>query len=169
MLVGPDRQRDVVGQCAEAAVRRDGDLSGVGPQGRDLGRQLLGGIDDGVDLVVGIAERDVVDRHPCPAVGDSVQLRQAGGHRAGGHDGPVELGHLPAIAGIFVRAGGSDGRGGDAMGLDVVGVAVAAFGVIGDDHVGTQLPDDGDEFADGLAHIGVDKPLPVSRAGAVHP
>ena len=55
------------------------------------------------------------------------------------------------------------------MGLDVVGVAVSTIGIIGNDHMGTQLPDYGDEFADGLAHIGVDKPLPVWGASAVHP
>ena len=55
------------------------------------------------------------------------------------------------------------------MGLDVVGVAVAAVGVIRDDDVGAQLPDYRDEFADGLTHIGVDEPLPVSGASAVHP
>ena len=54
------------------------------------------------------------------------------------------------------------------MGLDVVGVAVAAVGVVGDDDVGPQVADDGDEFADRLAHVGVDEPLLVSRPGAVH-
>ena len=47
-------------------------------------------------------------------------------------------------------------------------MAVAAVGVVGDDDVGTQVPDDGDECADGLAHVGVHEPLMVSRLGAVH-
>ena len=54
------------------------------------------------------------------------------------------------------------------MGLDVVGMAVSAVGVIGNDHVGPQLPDDADEFADRLAHVGLHKPLTVSRLGALH-
>ena len=54
------------------------------------------------------------------------------------------------------------------MGLDVVGMAVTAVGVVGDDDVGPQLADDGDEFADGLAHVGVGEPLMVSRVSAFH-
>ena len=47
-------------------------------------------------------------------------------------------------------------------------MAVAAIGVIGDDDVGPQSADDGDEFADRLAHVGVHEPLMVSRLGALH-
>ena len=62
---------------------------------RELGGQLVARVDDGVDFVVGIAERDVVDGHARPAVGNAVQAFEAGAHRAGGADGPIELGHLP--------------------------------------------------------------------------
>ena len=47
-------------------------------------------------------------------------------------------------------------------------MAVAALRIVGDDDVWAQLPDDRDEFADSLAHIGVDKPLPVPRRGSLH-
>ncbi len=63
-----------------------------------LAGQMFAGVDDGVDLVVGIAERDEVDRHPHPIVGDVVKVLEAGAHRACRADGPVELGHLPRLA-----------------------------------------------------------------------
>ena len=47
-------------------------------------------------------------------------------------------------------------------------MAVAALRIVGDDDVWAQLPDDRDEFADSLAHIGVDEPLPVPRRGSLH-
>ena len=47
-------------------------------------------------------------------------------------------------------------------------MAVAAVGVIGDDDVGPQPADDGDELADRLVHVGVHEPLLVARLGALH-
>ena len=47
-------------------------------------------------------------------------------------------------------------------------MAVAALRIVGDDDVRAQLPDDRDEFADSLTHVGVDEPLPVPRRGSLH-
>jgi hypothetical protein len=53
--------------------------------------------------------------------------------------------------------------------VDVVGMAVAAVGVVTDDDVRAQLPDDRDERADGVTGIGVDEPLPITtRRRACH-
>ena len=54
------------------------------------------------------------------------------------------------------------------MGLDVIGMAVTAVGVVGDDDVGPQPADDGVEFADSLVHVGVREPLMVSWRSAFH-
>ena len=86
----------------EQAVRCDRELSGVGSQSRELGGHVVARVDGGVDLVVGVSERHVVDRHARPPVGNSVQVFEAGRHRTGGHDGPVELGHLPRRARVVV-------------------------------------------------------------------
>lgn len=54
------------------------------------------------------------------------------------------------------------------MGLFVVGVAVAAVGVVGDDDVWPQGLDDLHQFADGLVEIGVDEALLLARRRALH-
>jgi glutaminyl-peptide cyclotransferase len=54
------------------------------------------------------------------------------------------------------------------MGLDVVRVAVPAIGVVGDDDVGPEAANDGDEFTDCLVHVGVCEPLVMPRGGAFH-
>ena len=59
-------------------------------------------VDDGVDLVVGIAERDDVDRHADPPVWYVVEAFEAGAHRGRGGDGPIELGHPPWRARVIV-------------------------------------------------------------------
>src|ERR1700687_519196 len=138
-------------------------------QRRHLGGRLRAAVDGRVDLVVGVAERHVLDGNLDPPIWDVVQFGQAGFHRAGGSDGPVELRHVPGCARVFLTTGRGNGFGCDAVGLDVVGVAVAALRVVGDDDVRAQLPDDRDEFADGLVHIGVAEPLPVPRRRSRHP
>ena len=60
------------------------------------GRWLVG-VDDGVDLLVGIAERDEVDRHPRPVLRRTVKLSSPSPIAGFGDDGPVELGHLPRL------------------------------------------------------------------------
>src|SRR3954447_20627273 len=52
--------------------------------------------------------------------------------------------------------------------MDVVGMSVTALGVIRDDDVWAQLPNDGDQRSHRFARISVDEPLPVSRWCAVH-
>ena len=47
-------------------------------------------------------------------------------------------------------------------------MAVAAVGVVGDDDVGPQPADDGDELSDRLAHVGIRESLLVARLGARH-
>ena len=54
------------------------------------------------------------------------------------------------------------------MGVHVVGVAVAAVGVVGDHDMRALLTNDRDQRADRLAFVGVDEPLPAPRRGALH-
>ncbi len=55
------------------------------------------------------------------------------------------------------------------MGVDVVGVAVAAVGVVGHDDVGALLANDRDECANDLTFVGVDEPLATPFWRALHP
>lgn len=73
------------------------------------------------------------------------------------HPVPVDLGDLPGLAqvGAEVRVGGQvRGAHGDAVGLDVVGVAVSAVGVIGDEDLGAYLADHPDQVGGGLVDVG---------------
>ena len=54
------------------------------------------------------------------------------------------------------------------MGVHVVGMAVAALGVVGHDDMRALLTNDRDERADGLPFVGVDEPPPTPRRGALH-
>ncbi len=54
------------------------------------------------------------------------------------------------------------------MGVDVVGVAVPAVGVVSHHDVWAQLTDERDECADGLALVGVDETLLAARRRAGH-
>lgn len=54
-------------------------------------------------------------------------------------------------SGSEVEAGGAHG---DAVGLDVVGVAVSAVGVVGDEDLGTDLADHPDQVGGGLVDVG---------------
>lgn len=62
------------------------------------------------------------------------------------------------------------GAHGDAMGLDVVGVAVAAVRVVGDQDLGADLADHLDEMGCGLVQVGGPEGAgPVVLLGAHHP
>src|SRR5690606_14185541 len=76
--------------------------------------------------------------------------------------GGVQRGQLPGRAGFGMQVGESGGFGGeqgDLVGAYVVGVTgELADCVVGDDDVGAEVPDVGDETADGLIEGSVDKP-----------
>lgn len=74
------------------------------------------------------------------------------------------------IASVRALRGEFRGARGDAVGLDVVGVSVAAVGVVGDEDLRAQLPDDLDEVRGGLVHVGGPEGVgPVVLLGAHHP
>ena len=130
----------------------------MGPQGVEFHRLILARVHDRCDQRVihqegGILRVDVpFDRLP-----------MLGGHRLHGsqHDAPrncrpVDLGDLPRLPQIRAetRGGGEDGCvAGDAMGLDVIGVAVAAEVVVRDHHLRTDLADHLDQVSGGLEQI----------------
>src|ERR1019366_5175638 len=93
-------------------------------------------------------------------------------HLGAGEGGVVELAHPPGSAEgrIDSVVGGLDRDQGDPGGLDVVGVPVAAVAVIGDDNVGAEAADVGDDPAHRLIEVGPPERLRrVVGLGPGHP
>ncbi len=159
LLGAEEAPGELVGGVEEEALRTD--LAAVGQQRRTLVRQDPADVDDGGDLLVGGAHRHVVD-------GGQLRVperRRQAGRRQGGVDAPqpalgqgvdVALAYLPRLAGhVGVGVGGQrHGTDGDAVGLDVVGVAVAAVLVVGHDDVGPDTPDDTGQARRRLVEVG---------------
>ncbi|CAM5660512.1 hypothetical protein SGLAM104S_05137 [Streptomyces glaucescens] len=87
-----------------------------------------------------------------------------GGLSGGARDAvPVDLGGgAPGLGGQL------DGAHGDAVGLDVVGVAVAAVGVVGDEHLGANLLDHPQEVSGGLVDVRLPEAGRVVVVGQAH-
>jgi len=139
-----------------------------GKRRRFRGPRLGIGLDDGVDLVVGVSEVEFLAWRFDPLGQQIVAIKRVPAclECAFGEHRPIELRHLPRLARVVVAARRSNRGRSDFVGVDVVGVAVSAVGVIGYDDVGTQLANDGDQRPDGLAIVGVDEPLPTPLRGA---
>ena len=119
----------------------------------DLGRQTVGGVDAGGDRSSSTPKPSPVSDCQCGNRSSALSARAGGGRPAPRHR-PVELRHWP---GPLSRPAAT-GRGGDLVRPDVIGVAVPAVGVIGDDDVRTQGRDDAGKLANRrLARL--DEPL----------
>jgi hypothetical protein len=93
---------------------------------------------------------------------------QTGSERRGRHRDPVDLRHLPRLAQTGPERPGRrevDRVVRDAVGLDVVGVAVVAELVVRHDDVGTRLADDLDEQGGRLGEVGVPERVLVDLVG----
>ena len=150
----------VVGQREERAV--EGDLGRVGAQRLHLLLDVGRPVDRGAEVLVGGDERRqrAVGVHPLEGRGVAglAQRAQARAHPALRHRAPVDLGDLPRLAEVeAVRRHRGQLRGvhRDPVGLDVVGVAVAAELVVGDQHLRLDLADHADQVVGRLGEVGV--------------